>query len=531
MPTPTTAPIGTTAAPELPFEIVRRILKHRLDLALSFPLSPSDGRVGQTAVGDEGWEGMPGQMGKKIALARSKEREDVMRTGKELMRVCKSWKPVVQKYLYAMPPVSAITLLPFAAAVQLGDTKWDDTRLHPHSVPGRYVATLDLSTLSDGYFGPHVTSLSKACAALLPLLPNLTHLKLPGGTGWGIIPCRTILDSPFVGRLRALEGVQISDEGDEACVLLKPMRRLEVLSVLGPGSSSVGPSPLPDAVPLDLPHLHTLTLDGVQRGPLLAALIASELPNLRRLLITSYDGTVGDLTTAFLEAHGEKVLSLTFLQTREWPAIHPTPPLDTLALCPNLLDLAVLLPNPALQQKLDFARGLIGETAKHHPLVSLTLPKWLDRVSASPSASPAPTQPNFPLPHLDRLSIRTHPPSGNPFLATIISSPPPHLRRIKIDSFSWVSPKLGRAAQQAGAGGETRVWAVYMSKMGIELLDGEGRGMPAIAEDGGDDAQVGGWLVGARGRRRSSRGMGMARMLQSTGGVRRQVEEADEDGG
>lgn len=411
--------------------------------------------------------------------------------------------------------------------------KWDDTRLHPHSVPGRYISTLDLSTLSDGYFGPHVTSLSKACAVLLPLLPNLQHLKLPGGTGWGIIPCQTILDSPFVSRLRALEGVQISDleDGGDICRLLGSMTRLEMLSILGPGSSIFTSPPPTSSHSADLRYLHTLTLDGVQRGPVLSLLIHSELPSLRRLLITSYNETISDLTTLFLSTHGHKLLSVTFLPTREWPTIHPTPPLNILTLCPNLDELVILIPNSALQKKMELARGLTGELAKGHSLRKLTLPKWLDRVSASPNASPIPLSSTLNQAGTGERR-RVRPPSGNPFLATILLSPPPNLRQIRIDGFSWVSPRLGRAAQHAGAGGETRTWAGYAERRGIELVDGEGKTMPSVAVEEEVGLSIGNLGQGERGRRRGSRGLGMVGMISKLEvGIRAAMEDDEEDGG
>lgn len=307
------------------------------------------------------------------------------------------------------------------------------------------------------------------------------------------------------------------------------MRRLEVISILGPGSSIFSSTPDPSSpTSLDLPNLHTITLDGVQRGRLLSTLISSDLPSLRRVLVTSYNETISDLTTSFLTTHGHKLTSITFLPTREWPALHPTPPLNILEICPNLLDLVILIPNTALSKKRDLAKGLTNTTINshhhhhHHPLISITIPKWLDRVSASPNASPAPTS-------ITTTSHRRDPaPMGNPFLAILLDDPLPNLRRIKVDGFSYVSPKLGRAAQYAGAGGETRVWAMYARRRGVELVDGEGKLVPVVAMDGVGSEDLGaGGGSGERGRRRGSRGIGMVSVAFKT----LAVEENEEDGG
>lgn len=94
----------TRPLPDLPFEIIRRILHHRLALPPSFPSAPTCHASSSSSFGvsddmETAWEGMPGQMGKKIGLIRKKEREDVTRAAMSLLRVCKDWK-VSTKFLY-----------------------------------------------------------------------------------------------------------------------------------------------------------------------------------------------------------------------------------------------------------------------------------------------------------------------------------------------------------------------------------------------------------------------------------------------
>lgn len=58
---------------------------------------------------------------------------------------------------------------------------------------------------------PHVTALARACAALMPLLPNVTHVKMPqvgGGAAYEAI-LGTIRRAPFVRNLRAVEGLHV----------------------------------------------------------------------------------------------------------------------------------------------------------------------------------------------------------------------------------------------------------------------------------------------------------------------------------
>lgn len=384
-------------------------------------------------------------------------------------------QPIVMRYLYRSPPLTAVSLLQLTESVLRGDKKWDDTRLHPHSIPGRYVRTLDLSTISltmtdfgddfiddpssarygnggtpvNGRGGgqgpsPHVTAIARACAALMPLLPNVTHVKLPpvgGGAGYEAI-LRTIRRAPFVSKLRAVEGLQVPGsavlpvnpegggvvdtettgapgrlewpEGEALLGMLREMRDVEYLSFAGQGLGAdtwpngsadlFHPDALPsDALPpLDLPRLHTLRVDSLPTSPLLAILASSSLPSLSRLLITSYtllpldspalvnNTHCPDLSLAMFAAHGHKLRSLTLLPTREWPPAYPLPPDEVFdRYCTDARHVSILLPLAAFMADKEGAARLgraIGR--KDSKVKAVTLAKWAQRSGGSPSPSP-----------------------------------------------------------------------------------------------------------------------------------------------
>lgn len=83
------APTSTPSShqPILPFEIIRRIIHHRLALPPSFPAAPSS-----SAPIDGTWDICAGQSGQRAHKEREREREEVMRDALGMMLVCKAWK-------------------------------------------------------------------------------------------------------------------------------------------------------------------------------------------------------------------------------------------------------------------------------------------------------------------------------------------------------------------------------------------------------------------------------------------------------
>lgn len=374
------------------------------------------------------------------------------------------------------------------------------------------MTTLDLTHLRDGYETPHPTSLLRVLREVFPLIPNLTHLRLPTGS---FIPFDEIRRAPFARRLRVLEGVQVNydvnlrDGVDPVVRLLRCLPNLEVLTLIGPGDIEV-PSlyELEQAEQdvLRLDKLHTITLSGVKSSVALHTLINSDLLSLRQIALTSYSGCAGDLTSGFQSAHGDKITSLTYLQPREWPGFRSVPPIETMEIHPYLETLAYHLPKdlPHLQEMLTL-------TPADHPLSSLVLPKW----TSNPS---------------DRFDPIQHDPGRNGTGATglmrsLVDDPPKCLRSVTIDGFRWVRADLGMRALQTGDSGEMRGWSDRLRGVGVELVDMDGRPSPLSGSfmlNSSALASAGGYGDG-KGRRRSSVHRGEIFRVTS--------DRLDEDGG
>ena len=388
-----------------------------------------------------------------------------------------------------------------------GDKKWSDINLHPHSVPGRYVTSLDLTHLRDGYDTPHPTALLVVLREIFPLVPNLQYLKLSSGT---YIPIEEIRRAPFARRLRSLEGVQVGydinlrSEVDPVVRLLRGLPALEVLSLIGPGDiDAPAPHELDEArqEPLRLDKLHTITLSGVKSGLALHTLLSSDLPALNSLVVTSYANCIGDLTYPFQSAHGDKLSSVTYVHPRGWPGLRALPPSDTLELHPNLERLAYLLP-----KDLSHLESLFERVPERHPLRSMIIPKW----TSNPAERWDPGQ-----------AGQQHVGTGaTQMMTTILSSRPPHLAEIIIDGFRWVRADIGMRALQTGDSGEMRGWAAKYQAAGVALLDMDRKPPTTV----GSIALVGTIPEGkVKGRRRSS-----AQWIET---MRVPTDRLDEDGG
>ncbi|OCF37885.1 hypothetical protein I316_00109 [Kwoniella heveanensis BCC8398] len=409
-------PIPTGPLPTLPFEIIRRIIHFRLSLSSpSYPPKLSESP-------EVGWDDWSGIRGRLSAAKRIEERKDVTRTARGLIGVCKAWKPVVMKYLYSSPYLTDNLPL-LASSLIAGDSKWSDINLHQFSIPGRYIALLDLSTVPSSST-LHPLEFRRGVMMILPLLPNVVHLKLPPGEL--PFPLEEIGWAPFARNLRCLEGVEVDcnllDNGEDALVaLLRRTPNLEVLSVVGSGANTFTDdlSGMPENTSvnahgsrkLSLPKLHTLRLEEVGSGDLLSALIDGDLPSLERLALTSFFGEPGDKTYLLQITHGSVIRSLTYLQsTQKWrvgpgaPGPNPgaananghpqhvngnggfatmgmshglVPANETLSLHPNLQHLAFLVPD---YQQLE---TVLSTAPTHHPLKWLTIFKWVEPSFAS----------------------------------------------------------------------------------------------------------------------------------------------------
>lgn len=288
--------------------------------------------------------------------------------------------------------------------------------------------------------------------------------------------------------LRVLEGLGMLQNGvidlegkDPVVALLQGLPRLESLGLIGGGQMDLPPPNItPDAYPqpaLDLPHLHTLSLRGVQTGLLLHTLIASDLPALKHLGMSSYHTTQSDLTTPFLATHGPSLLSLAYLALPDFPRPILPLPLETLLLCPSLVSLDLHIP------------------ASHPP----PGPLFFDNPTAIAHSS---------LTHLS-LPRPAKPALYDPLITSLraIDS----LREVVIQGFTYV-PAGSPAALGAGLNGVVRDWAVALGRRGVVLRDSRGRSCPGLVQ-----GSTGLWLVedvrggrgavkatGARPARRSS---------------------------
>lgn len=311
------------------------------------------------------------------------------------------------KYLYLDPIfTSPSALSSFSRSLHQADQRWDNLRRSLHSEPGSLVRSLDLSPLysssslnvnspshSTPQFQEQPWMLNTQLSALLPLLPFLQRLALPTA-GHSLIGAgaflRALKASECAAELRSLQGLGLLMNGlvdgegrDPVASLLGGLPNLQDLGIIGGGALDLPPWDItPETHPqpnLVLDDLLSLSLRGVANGLLLHSLVAAELPSLRSLALTSYHTVEHDLTTAFLERHGPKLRSLTFLPLPDFPKPDLPLPVHTLRLCPDLRSLTLNYPAsrppPPLaffdQSLLDTELGPAREFSSSHRISSL----------------------------------------------------------------------------------------------------------------------------------------------------------------
>jgi hypothetical protein len=375
--------------------------------------------------------------------------------------------------MYYAPSLTTVNAFrQLCEAILRGERRWDSLKRIPQSIPGRYIHCLDLShlmpTTMEAY-GPSDYLLVNNClTSILPLVPNLTSLKLPTDIGMGWSTIRALQNSPIAGQLRVLEGVRLQQgldgHGQDPVVsLLRTMPNLEILGVSGLGSTDEGFDwdSFPQAHDLlDLPRLHTLTLKGIKHGLFISNLVRTQLPSLTHLSIASYASLPNDQTQELVKAHGNKLRSLTLLPTNEWPPVQVTPSTSVLSDCPNLVHLAnrtvACVPPPAT-----FAKDAVKAP---HPLRKLTICRWSNSTSqADPSLRP------------DRVLQALH---AN--MSVVV----PSLRTIRVESFTWLRKDLGKAAMETGINGSLRRWSAHFASRGVHLVDKDGTTCPPMTSPG-----------------------------------------------
>lgn len=361
-----------------------------------------------------------------------------------------------------------------------GDQRWDNLRRIPHSTPGRWVQSLDVSTLSDNL-------LSRACrlkadtllTEILHLTPFLVHFLSDPKF---VLSSRAMHalsgEGRFPSKLRVVKG--LSPNGDFLAMPTSPWLlakdplialvrecalTLESLEVIGPGASQ-NEDELALMIlqhdlsfpPIHLPHLHTLALLGVPCSPLFFTLTNSSLPTLVRLTLTVYPSRhsrdTPSSSAAFLAAHGQSIESLVLPTPPDWP-----PPDYVGAFVP---------PPHGSQAYLE------------HSILHL-LPK-LTRLNLS-----------FPLPPLLLIPRRSSSlktllfprpiPALLPFvieMAKANGEPGSRLSKVVWTKARWLRSDLGamsRMARTAGDQAEMLRWRRTLAKLDVQLIDADGRAL------------------------------------------------------
>ena len=302
--------------------------------------------------------------------------------------------------------------------------------------------------------------LAKACKTIISLTPCLTHLVLPPPS---ILPLSAVAEAPNAPMLKALvnlvlDTAQTSNEAVASALTALP--ELEMLGLVGEGQAALADAGqwTPTAfIPISLPKLHTVILDGVTRSDLLQRLAEASLPALSRVLITPADESPDQ--SAFFASHAHQLLSLTFLPSREFPPRRPTPPGDVLYTFSSLRHLAVLFAVP-LEELLQAPRG--------HPLQALTVAKPGAR-HATPS----------PVPHAHHVHHRVVEVDDLPKLLGRTSA---DLKILSIDGYTWLTSELGAAALNTGLSGRMRRLGASLRALGVEMRDMDGTKAPDMPE-------------------------------------------------
>jgi hypothetical protein len=226
---------------------------------------------------------------------------------------------------------------------------------------------------------------------------------------------------------------------DPLVELLTKCPMLKELDLIGPGGHFADHDAsqlLTDVVdpqlftPLDLPHLHTVSMLGMPSSSPMNALLVSHLPCLRKLTITPYDDIPYplSLTSQFIATHGSKLRSLCFITPNSWPSRRHPSPTSLLETCPNLHHLSLERPIPQLT------------LSSAHPLKILSVPR--------PNAEAWSV--------LDRLFRNL-----------------PSLCMVRTSDVRWLRTGLTSKAQEAGVQGEMREWTRRLSRRRIRLVDTE----------------------------------------------------------
>ncbi|KAF8324102.1 hypothetical protein DL93DRAFT_97528 [Clavulina sp. PMI_390] len=427
----------------------------------------------------------------------SQEFSRLLRCRKELLLVSKKFKEAAAPVLYEEIKIYKLSALEsLRHAVVAGDQRWDNLRRIPHSTPGRWILSLDISTISNDF-----TSRSMKLKAdtylseILALTPFLTTfhsdpkfvlsgraLRSLGGelhgssklrSIKGLLPPEDSLSIPASWSLLARDSLVGLVRGCS--------RTLESLEIIGTGASQdedeIAALIIQHSLSfpsLTLPKLHTLSLVGMPSSPLFYALTSSSLPSLARLTLTIYPSRHSrekqSPSAAFLAAHSGTITSLILPTPPDWPPpdyVGSSTSLPTqgspmylshsiLHLLPRLtrLNLSFPLPPLLLIPKPD---SELTTLIFPRPIAAL-LPFVLDMLQGDASKNVG----------ASRFGSRP----------IVRPGELPGLRKIVWTKAKWLRSDVGassRFARTAGDQGEMLRWKRTLARFGVQLIDADGR--------------------------------------------------------
>ncbi|KAG8993613.1 hypothetical protein FRB94_010526 [Tulasnella sp. JGI-2019a] len=509
---PTTPSATTTIAYGHSKKEGRKLLNTRLSRFLVCPLLPLDKPKHALAIPEEVWRRV------LEYLPNNAQREMNLR----MVLVCKAFKDITLPLLYCRVSINTTASLQLLRnTLADADLRWDHLRRIPYSTPGRWLISLDVSSLAV----PTLVA-DTALTQLFLLAPLLEEVTLnPIGAGMlSRRALRSLLDAN--SRLRVLKGLGVcygdAERDQEILNLLYVSSALEVLELVGSGFGDVDDDeivpidvPAVDIEPMDrhdihlhLPALRSLSVIAIPDSPVAAALYSASLPSLRNLVLTSYHthpvddqvlaaqalgiattptggpGLVGGFpgpqptpsssssTSIFLDAHGAQLTNLTLKAPPDWPPLPFTPPTTILSTCPRLHDLALVDGKSGHGSS---AAGFEAERLlrfdmpdKPHPLQFVTISRPDDTLLSSLEAGLRPHK--APSPRRPSLSS-----SSSPIANTRSTSLLPNLGMIRFTSVRWMKSTYSAGALNAGTSGGMRRWRACLRRFGVRVLDMDGR--------------------------------------------------------
>ncbi|KAG8981307.1 hypothetical protein FRB90_007349 [Tulasnella sp. 427] len=529
-----------TSTPQTRRQHGRVLLNMRNALLLICPLLPTKRPTHALSIPEEVWRQILEVVLGDIQLLKQSlagTEASLFVAGADLLSVCKAFKAALGPILYANPTISSQTsLLALRDTLVKADMHWDAIRRIPYSTPGRWITSLDVSSLSPSVLKSRVAT-DTALTQLFHLTPLLTHLKLHPKLVLSRRALKSLQES-CGARLRSIKSLGVPDAesfkaaaatafvmADPVTELLTWTPELQALEVVGGGigdfeddeaAEEEHDDEADDASEprqlLSLPKLQRLSLIAIPRSPVFLALLKASLPSLVDLTLTSYraeevdeqvlaaqalglpvdgqggPGWVGGFpgpqllpipisssasTSLFLQNHGEGLTKLTLLRAPDWPPIPFAPPRELLTTSPNLKFLHFI--NEKHSGNLESPSIRLDPPLKPHPLTDLTLSRPNDDLLPSLEAILRKSSSNSN-------QNQSTPVSGSPPRITFSRSPIantretsllPHLATVHFTSVRWLK-LASRGAQNTGTNAGMKQWKAALRRYGVKVVDMDG---------------------------------------------------------